>query len=160
IHLSRDGHTLVRIDEIVLSYSLRELFQAGTVIRRISLTRPSFFLARQADGRWDLAAVVKRQRREGQQTGPGPPIEIQQIGSAGGRVLLHDPLDFGAAHAPTDYESLNGTLSFTYYPVRWRLDFAQLSWVGRAPDLSMSRLSGALGAGPGGWFFDRLLVQT
>jgi autotransporter translocation and assembly factor TamB len=161
IQLSRrDGRILVRVDEIALSYSLRELFQSGTVIRRVRLTRPHVSIARQSDGRWDIAAIVKRERQEGRQTGPGRPIEVQAIEIEDGRVELGDPLDFGAAHVPTDFQSLNAVLAFTYYPVRWRLDFTRVSWIGRAPDLSMSRLSGALGNGPAGWFFDALSVET
>jgi hypothetical protein len=160
IRLAQNGRTLVDIDEISLSYSMRELLQSGTVIRRIRLTKPQFFLARQADGRWDIAAIVKRERREGRQTGPGRPIEIQAIEITDGRVLLNDPLDFGAAHAPTDFESLNASFAFAYFPVRWRLDFASISWIGRKPDLSMTRLTGALGNGPSGWFFDKLSIET
>lgn len=160
VTLSQDGHTLVAIDGIALSYSIRELVQPGTVIRRIRLTRPRFVLAKQPDGRWDIAAIVKRERQEGQQRGPGRPIEIQTIEITDGRVLLRNPLDFGAAHVPTDFEALNATFSFAYQPVRWRLDFANVSWIGRAPDLSMNKLSGGLGNGPGGWFFDRLSIVT
>ena len=32
IRLSRDDHDMVSIDEIALSYSIRELFQSGTII--------------------------------------------------------------------------------------------------------------------------------
>jgi len=160
INLSRGGRSLVRIDEVALSYSLQELFQSGTVIRSIRLIRPRFELAKQADGRWDLAAIVRRERQEERRTGPGRPIVIQSIEIDGGRVLLHDPLDFGAAHAPTEFDKLDARFSFAYFPVRWRLDFTSVSWIGRAPELSMNRLSGALGNGPGGWFFDKLSIET
>ena len=33
ITLDRDGRTLIRIDEVALSYSIRELFQQGVIIR-------------------------------------------------------------------------------------------------------------------------------
>src|SRR5262249_29394415 len=119
IRLAQGERTLVSIREIALSYSIRELLQPGTVIRRIRLTRPEFFLARQEDGRWDIAAIVKRERREGRQTGPGRPIEIQAIEIYDGRVKLANPLDFGAAHAPTDFQSLDAAFAFQYFPVRW-----------------------------------------
>jgi autotransporter translocation and assembly factor TamB len=160
VRLSRDGHVLVAIDEIALSYSIRELVQAGTVIRRVRLTRPRFTLSRQPDGRWDIAAIVKRERQEGERRGPGRPIEIQSVEITDGRVLLNDPLDFGAAHAPTDFDALDASFSFAYQPVRWRLDFKQIAWTGRRPELSMNRLSGGIGVGPGGWFFDRFSVVT
>jgi hypothetical protein len=160
VKLSRDGKALVTIDELALSYSLRELFESGTVIRRVRLTRPRFFVTRTPEGRWDLAAIVKRERREGQQTGPNRPIVVQRIDIEDGRVVFNNPLDFGAAHAPTDFDALNATLAFAYYPVRWRLDFERLSFTGRAPDLTISALHGGLGNGPAGWFFDKLSITT
>ncbi len=160
IALSRDGHTLIRVDEIALSYSIRELFQNGVVIRRVRLTRPQVAGAKMADGRWDLGALVKRESREEERTGPKRPIEIQSIEVVDGHVSLANPLDFGAAHVPTDFQSLNATFSFAYVPVRWTLKFDRVSWIGHAPDLSVSPLSGTFGRGPGGWFFQDFSVRT
>jgi autotransporter translocation and assembly factor TamB len=160
ITLDRDGKTLVRIDEVALSYSIRELVQQGVIIRRIRLTRPQVVGAKMADGRWDLGALVKRESREEERTGPNRPIEIQSIEIVDGRVSLRNPLDFGAAHLPTDFQSLNALFSFTYVPVRWTLKFDRVSWVGHGPELTVNPLSGAFGRGPGGWFFEELSVTT
>ena len=160
ITLNRGDRTLVKIDEVALSYSIRELFQPGVIIRRIRLTRPQVVGAKMADGRWDLWALVKRESREEERTGPNRPIEIQSIEVIDGRVSLQSPLDFGAVHVPTDFQSLNALFSFTYVPVRWTLEFDRVSWVGHAPDLSVNPLKGAFGRGPGGWFFEELSVKT
>jgi autotransporter translocation and assembly factor TamB len=160
ISLGRDGHTLIRIDEVALTYSLRELFQKGVVIRSVRLTRPYVVGAKTADGRWDLGALVKRESREENRTGPNRPIQIESIEVIDGRIALQDPLDFGPAHVPTDFQQLNARFSFAYFPVRWTLNFARVSWIGHAPDLSVSLLSGTLGRGPNGWFFERFAVQT
>src|SRR5262249_36363513 len=160
VRLSRDGRDLVHIDAIALSYSIRELIESGTVIRRVQLTRPRFVIARQADGRGDIAAIGRRGRREGRQTGPNRAIQVLRIDITDGSVHLKNPLDFGAAHAPTEYDALNARFAFAYFPVRWRLDFDSLSFVGRSPDLTMKRFNGALGNGPGGWFFERMTIET
>ena len=160
ISLGRDGHTLIRIEEVALTYSIQELFQKGVVIRSVRLTRPYVVGAKMADGRWDLGALVKRDSREQNRTGPNRPIQIQSIEVIDGRISLQDPLDFGAAHVPTDFQSLNALFSFAYYPVRWTLNFTRVSWVGHAPDLSVNPLTGTLGRGPNGWFFERFSVQT
>ncbi|PYR03186.1 MAG: hypothetical protein DMG00_27105 [Acidobacteria bacterium] len=60
VRLARNGQPLVEIDEIALSYSIRELLQEGVVIRRIRLVRPRIVGGRQADGRWDLSAPADR----------------------------------------------------------------------------------------------------
>jgi autotransporter translocation and assembly factor TamB len=160
IALSRGDHTLVHIDDVVLSYSVRELFDAGVTIQRIKLTRPVVVGEKLPDGRWDLSALVKRESREEERTGPKRPIRIETIEVVDGHVSLGSPLDFGAAHAPTDYQQLNAVFSFTYVPVRWTLQFDRVSFAGHAPDLSVNPLSGTFGRGPGGWFFEQLSVQT
>jgi autotransporter translocation and assembly factor TamB len=160
ISLGRDGRTLIHIDEVALSYSIRELIQQGVVIRRVRLTRPHVVGAKLPDGRWDLGALIKRDSQEQDRSGPKRPIQIQSIEVIDGRISLQDPLDFGPAHVPTDFQQLNAQFSFAYFPVRWTLNFARVSWIGHAPDLSVSPLSGRFGRGPNGWFFDHFTVET
>jgi hypothetical protein len=160
VSVARGGQTLIRVDEIALRYSIRELLQPGVVIRSVRLTRPYVAGAKMADGHWDLSALVKRESREDQRTGPGRPIEIQSIEVVDGHVSLHDPLDFGAAHVPTDFAALNASLTFAYVPVRWKLTFNRISWIGHEPDLTVTNLAGTFGRGPGGWFFESFAVQT
>jgi autotransporter translocation and assembly factor TamB len=160
VSVARDGRTLIHIDEIAFSYSIRELVQSGVVVRRVQLTRPRIAAGRQPDGRWDLAALVRRDSREQERTGPSRPIEVLSIEIIDGRISLRDPLDFGAAHVPTAFEGLNASFGFAYFPVRWKLNFDRVSWVGRAPDLSVTRLAGVFGRGPGGWFFENFSVDT
>ena len=160
IRLSRDGQTIINIDEVSLSYSIRELTQAGTVIRRIRLVHPQVVAQKQADGRWNLTALVKREVRENERTGPRRPIEIQSIEVVNGLVTLKDPMTFGVAHVPGRYERLNLKLGFKYEPVAWALDFESASWLGGASDLTMDRLSGKLANGHDGWSFDDLRVRT
>src|SRR5436190_21049777 len=160
IKLARNGRTLVAIDEVSLSYSIRELIQSGTIIRRMRLTRPRVVMSRSPDGRWDLTTLVRREAREEKATGPGRPIEIESIEVQDGTVTLHAPLDFGAAHAPTRYESLDFKGAFTYRPVHWRLTFDKVSWRGYDPDLTMNHLAGALESAAGAFVFHDLVVQT
>jgi translocation-and-assembly-module (TAM) inner membrane subunit TamB-like protein len=160
ITLARDGRAIIHIDEVALSYSIRELIDRGTVIRHVRLVRPHVEGARLADGRWDLGALIKRESREQERSGPGRPISIQAIEVVDGHVLLHDPLDFGAAHVPTDFQALNVSCSFTYVPVHWTLHFDRVAWIGRSPDLSVQPLSGTFGRGPNGWFFESFSVRT
>jgi autotransporter translocation and assembly factor TamB len=160
VSVARDGRTLIHIERIALSYSIRELVQSGVVVRRVELTRPRIVGGRQPDGRWDLGALIRRDTREQERTGPSRPIEVQSIEIVDGRISLRDPLDFGAAHVPTEYEALNARFAFAYFPVRWKVTFDHVSWIGRAPDLSVERLAGVFGRGPGGWFFERFSVDT
>ncbi|MEO8256585.1 MAG: translocation/assembly module TamB domain-containing protein [Acidobacteriota bacterium] len=160
IRLSRAGRTLVAIKDVQLSYSLRELFDQGTVIKRIAITGLEVTAAKEADGRWDLASLVRREARQQEQTGPGRPIEIISIELKDATIALGNPVQFGAAHIPTRYEALNGSFSFKYVPVHWRLTMREVSWRGSAPDLDMQRLSGGIDNGPDAIVFDDLTVET
>ena len=160
VRLSRDGRVLVAIDDVSLSYSLRELFDQGIVIRRIRLTRPRVTAGRLPDGRWDLSAVVRREARDRQRTGPARPITLQSIEVVDGTVALRDTLKYGPAYLPLRYDALNLSLSYAYEPVAWRLTFTQASWKGDAPNLTVKRLAGVIASGPAGLSFTDLKVET
>ena len=160
VRLSRDGHTLVAIESVALTYSIRELLQPGVVIRRVRLVRPRIAGGKQADGRWDLATLIRRERREQERSGPGRPIEVQAIEIVDGDIALRDEVDLGAAHIPTHFASLNASFAFAYYPVRWQIAFGRIGWIGTAPELSVTNLTGTFGRGANGWFFQDLRVAT
>ncbi|MQA31204.1 MAG: AsmA family protein, partial [Luteitalea sp.] len=128
VRLSREGTTLVSIDDVSLSYSIRELLQGGVVIRRISLARPQIVAARQPDGRWNLGALVKREARQNGSSGPGRPIHILSIEISDATITLADPLAFGAARVPSRFDDLDARFAFEYVPVTWSLDFTSASW--------------------------------
>ncbi len=114
VRLSQDGRVLVAIDDVSVSYSLRELLDQGTVIRRIRITRPRVSAGRLPDGRWDLSALVRREARNREQTGPSRPITLQSIEVVDGTVELRDPLKYGAVYVPMRYDALNLSLSYAY----------------------------------------------
>src|SRR5439155_18035325 len=160
IRLSKDGRPLISIDNISLSYSISELLQPGVVIKEITVVRPRIAASRGADGRWDLSALVKREAREEERTGPGRPIEILAIDVQDATVTLSSDVAFGAAHIPTRYEKLDASFSFKYAPVRWALDFTRVSFLGATPELTMNRLSGGLENGRAGLVLKTFTVVT
>jgi autotransporter translocation and assembly factor TamB len=160
VRLARPGGGLVSIERIELSYSIRELLGDGVLIRRLRVVRPRVLVERQEDGRWNLAALVRRDARQEQRRGPGRPIHIQQIEVIDGDVTVRDDLRLAFALAPRRYASLNALLTFDYEPVAWRLDFERASWSGGQTDLTMELLTGSISSGRGGMAFDRLAVRT
>jgi autotransporter translocation and assembly factor TamB len=160
VRLSREGEAIVAIDRVTVSYSIRELVDRGVTIARIQVVRPRVVAARQPDGRWNLASLVRRDARERERRGPGRPIHIRSIEVVDGDVDLRDQLNVAFAVAPRRYERLNATLAFDYEPVEWRLDFARASWNGGEESLTMNRLSGIIGNGDAGLTFEKLMVET
>src|SRR5258705_7091368 len=68
ITLSRNGRTLISIDDVTVNYSIRELFDKGTSIREIRIARPHVVAEKEADGRWNLGALIKRSTRVAQRS--------------------------------------------------------------------------------------------
>src|SRR5262245_59490290 len=142
VKLTRDGRTIISIDDVAVSYSIRELFDQGTSIRQIRLARPHVIAEKEADGRWNLGALINRTTRVAERRGPGRPIHIRSIEVSDGTINLREPISFGAAHIPTEYKDLDLNFSLDYQPVAWKASFASASFVGTAPDLHLKGLSG------------------
>ncbi len=160
VRLRRGGVALVAIDRVQVSYSVRELFNQGTVIRRLALTRPHIVAGKDPDGRWNLGALIRRDAQRPRTSGPGRPIRIDRIDIIDGTVTLQDRLAFGAANVPAAFTSLDAQLAFTYKPVTWTLDFDSASFAGADPQLDVRALSGAVSSGDEGWLFRALHVTT
>ncbi|MCC7417266.1 MAG: translocation/assembly module TamB domain-containing protein [Acidobacteria bacterium] len=158
IRLIQDGQTVAAVDAVALDYSVRGLWQ-GITIRRLTLTKPRIVAYRRPDGRWNLATLLRREAAPGRRA-PGRPIDIQTIEIADATVTLRDPLQFGAAHLPTEYDNLDAVFSLAFRPAGWTIDFTNLSFAGRAPDLAVTAMSGGLGGGSDGISFDSLAVTT
>src|SRR5258706_13329143 len=60
ISLTRGSEPVIRIDSVSLSYAIRELLDRGVVLRTLRVTRPTIVAAKDADGRWNLAGLIKR----------------------------------------------------------------------------------------------------
>lgn len=160
VRLSRGGDPIVAIDRIEVAYSIRELIDQGTVIRRLSLTRPRVLAERDADGRWNLSALIRRDTSRAARSGPGRPIRINRVEIVGGSVTLGEPLALGAARVPASFTALEAQLAFSYEPVRWTLDFDTASFNGAEPALDVLALSGSVASSGEGWRFGALRVAT
>jgi hypothetical protein len=160
VRLSRAGEPIVAIDRVTVSYSIRELVDRGVTIARIEVVRPRVVAERQPDGRWNLAALVRRDAQQEERRGPRRPIHIRSIEVVDGDVALRDELKLAFAVAPRRYEMLNASLAFDYEPVEWRLDFDRASWNGGEESLTMNRLSGIIANGRAGLTFEQLIVET
>ncbi len=160
VRLRRGNEVLVAIDRVQVSYSLRELIDQGTAIRRLALTRPRIVAGKEPDGRWNLGGLVRRDAQRSRSSGPGRPIRFDQIHIIDGTITLRDRLAFGAANIPTAFTSLNAQLSFVYKPVTWTLDFSSASFAGAEPQLEVRALAGAISSGDEGWAFRALHVTT
>jgi hypothetical protein len=157
VRLIRGGETVVAIDEVALSYSIRELYTNGTTIQRLVLTRPKIVGKREADGRWNLASLVRRDPDR-----PSRPLQrplrFPDLSIVDGDISLSESLTFGAFHVPSHFADLDARLSFDYSPGAWTLGFTEMNWIGKAPDLTVKSIQGSIANREGQWTLDNLRV--
>lgn len=160
VRLVQDGVPVVTIADATVSYRLRELYQGGTAIRHLDLRGLRVVGAKRADGRWNLASLVRSRPPSPPGQKPGRLIAIEAIVLHDAQVELRDPLTFGPVRVPSRFEAVNGTVALDLQSPAWKLAFTDLTWRGLEPDLTVDRLNGGLATGPDGWRFDRLRVAT
>jgi TamB, inner membrane protein subunit of TAM complex len=160
VRLSTEGRDLVGIERVELEYRIGELFRNGTTIRRLVVHRPRISAGRLPDGRWDIAGLLNRRTPSQPRLGPRRQLHLPRIDIADGDVELRTPVSFGAAHIPTHFVALNGQIRFDDDGTAWRVELARLSWIGKAPDLTMDNLTGAFTNRAGDFVFEALSVQS
>jgi autotransporter translocation and assembly factor TamB len=159
VRLSQDGQAVIALDEVSVAYRLVELIGPDIVIREVSVVRPRILAERRADGRWNLASLIRPRAPRDPRT-PGRAVRILRLAVLNGLVTLGEPLRIGAIHVPSRYERLDAALSLTYQPGRWHLNFERASWSGGDADLTVRALSGSIESGRGGLAFQALRVDT
>ena len=160
VRLTRDGRTMVSIDRVEVDYRVRELTENGTTIRRLRLTHPVVSAGRDAEGRWDIAALVRRDPNRPDRNSPRRPIRIEALQVDDADVTLRTPVSLGAARIPSRFTDLDAELRVSSDAQGWSLDVARSSFTGSAPDLYVASLTGLLGNADEGWRFNRLHVIT
>ena len=159
VRLSRDGETLVTIDELSVDYGLRDLFGDGVTITRLTLTRPRIAAARRQDNRWNLAGLIRQPQRESED-GPSRPVTMPSIRIIDGLVTLGESLTFGATQLPARFEHLDVSLVLEHRDSVWDLSLSNASWTASQPDLTVNDLAGSLTIKPDGLGFRDLSVET
>lgn len=157
VRLTHGGAIVVAMDELSVSYGITELLADSVTIRRLKLTRPTITLARQPDGGWNVANLIRRRGAAGPS---GRPIRMPSIEIVDGTVTIAEPLTLGAARVPTRFEDLDVSAMVDYENGAVRLTLDGTSWTGADPDLTVTDISGRMGIGPSGWTFDDFAIST
>jgi len=160
VRLSRDGQTVFSAEEVAVRYTLRELLRSDLLVREVRLVRPRVAAAKDQQGRWNLASLVRQREATSPTPGPVHPVRIDAIQVIDASIAIESPLVFGAAHVPTRFTAVDGRLAFARTGAGWHLTFFDLSFDGREPDLTMDRFSGTISKDTSGWSLDTLDIRT
>jgi autotransporter translocation and assembly factor TamB len=139
VTLTQQGEKIISIKDLHVDYSVFELISRGIALREIELNQPVVLARRTPEG-WNMARLIKRERKEGERTGPARAVTI-------GRILLHDGfvgIDRGGNETREEISKLDADFGFVYAPVRFTIDIGRLSLRSSNPALTLSQLSGSV----------------
>jgi uncharacterized protein involved in outer membrane biogenesis len=159
VALDVSGERIVAVKDLEVDYSVFDFISRGIVLDDIRITEPRLVLRREADGRWNLASLVRAQEREADREGPARPVAIGSIGISNGEFVIDDRATGGtggvvgtagrdgaepAVSLPGGIRKLDARMSFNYEPVRFTLVIDHLSFRTTEPALDLNRVRGTI----------------
>jgi len=154
-----NGEHIVTLKRVEVKYSIAELIASGITVRQIRLEQP-FVLLRHDTSGWNIASLVKRERQEANRQGPGRPVSLPDIEIVDGRFTVDDRAPSPSYTIPSRIDALNVKATFAYEPVHYSLTLDSLSFAGTAPDLTVTKLSGAFATRDDDLNVQKLFLKT
>jgi autotransporter translocation and assembly factor TamB len=159
VALDVNGERVVTLDRLEVKYSVAELISKGITVREIRLESP-FVLLRHDKNGWNVANLVKKQEQEAEREGPGRPISLPDIEIVNGRAAIEDKAPSETYRLPSRIDAMNVKAGFEYAPVHYSLTLNDLSFAGKAPDLTVTRVSGRIGTRDDNLNVENLSLKT
>jgi autotransporter translocation and assembly factor TamB len=154
-----NGEHIVTLKRLEVKYSVTELISSGMTVREIRLEQP-FVLLRHDQNGWNVANLVKRQQQEADRQGPGKPLSMPDIQIVDGRAVIEDKAPSEAYTLPSRIDGLNVKAGFEYAPVHYSLTIDRLQLAARAPDLTVTTLTGRIGTRDDNLNVEKLALKT
>jgi autotransporter translocation and assembly factor TamB len=159
VSIDVNGEHIVTLKRLEVKYSMAELISKGMTVRQIRLEQP-FVVLRHDTAGWNIASLVKRQQQEANRQGPAKPLSLPDIEIVDGRAAIDDRAPSPSYTLPRRIEALNVKAGFAYEPVHYSLTIDALSFAGKAPDLTVSTLTGAFATREDDLNVQKLFVRT
>jgi autotransporter translocation and assembly factor TamB len=154
-----NGEHILTLKNVEVKYSINELIAQGVTVSHIRLEQPFVLLRHDRDG-WNLARLVKRQEQEANRQGPRKPLSLPDIEIVDGRAVIEDKAPASAYRLPSRIDALNVKAGFEYAPVHYSVTLDQFSFAGKAPDLTVQKLTGRAGTRDDDLNVEKMLLQT
>ncbi len=153
------GERVIAARGLEVDYSVLELISKGIVLNEIKLVQPQIRLERDGNG-WNLARIVKEQRKEAEREGPARPVSLESIEVTDAQVTVTDGVGTSGYRLPERIEGLDVKAAFEYEPVHYTLDVDHISFRGASPQFTLQSLSGRIAARDDNLYFERVSVKT
>ena len=159
INIDVNGEHILTLKRVEVKYSIAELISKGVTVQQIKLDQPFVVARRDATG-WNLARLLKRQQQEADRQGPLKPISLPDIEIVNGSAVIDDRAPSPSYRLPSRIDQLNVKAGFDYAPVHYSLTLDQFAFVGKAPDLTVQKLTGRIGTKDDQLNVEKLFLQT
>jgi hypothetical protein len=154
-----NGEHILTLKQVELKYSVAELISQGVTVQQIRVNQPFVLLRHDATG-WNLRRLVKRQEQEANRQGPRKPLTLPDIQIVDGRLAIDDRAPSANFRLPSRVDGLNVKGSFAYAPVHYSVTIERFAFSGKAPDLTVTQLTGALATREDDLNVNKLFLQT
>jgi autotransporter translocation and assembly factor TamB len=160
IALDLSGERVVAVKDLELDYSVFRLVSSGMVMDGIKVNQPRLVLERNGEG-WNVARLVKEQRKEADREGPARPLSLQSIEITDGSVSINEgPVGTSGYRLPERIRNLDIKGTYEYAPVHYTLTLEHLSFDAEGPGLSLGELAGKVAVRDDNLYVERLKVST
>ena len=159
VALDVNGEHVITLKKVEIKYSIGQLTSQGMTVQAIRLEQPFVLVRHDANG-WNLARLVKKQQQEADRKGPRRPLSLPSIEIIDGRAIVDDKLPSKSYRIPSRIDALNVKAGFEYAPVHYSLTLDNLTFTGKAPDLTVTKLSGRIGTRDDDLNFEKVVLQT
>jgi autotransporter translocation and assembly factor TamB len=153
------GQRVVAVKGLVVDYSIFDFISKGIVLDEIKLNQPMIRLERDANG-WNVARLVKRQRKEADREGPGRPVSMASIEIADGNLSVRDVVGTSGVNIPEQIADLDLKGSFEYAPVHYTFVLEHASFKGAAPQIAISQATGKISVRDDNLYLDQVAIST
>jgi autotransporter translocation and assembly factor TamB len=153
------GERIIAVKALELDYSVFQLVSAGIVLDGIKIDQPVVRLERDANG-WNLARLVKRERKEADREGPRRPVSLPVIEITGASLSIDDRTPPGTFRLPSRIEGLDMKAGFEYAPVHYTVTMDKVSFRGKSPELTVQQLTGKVAVRDDNLYLDGIALKT
>jgi hypothetical protein len=159
VDVKQSGQTVVGVDNVGLNYNFLTFLKGDVVLDDVRLIRPVLRLERTADGRLNLADLIKAQtprKPKSQRT-----IEVSEIGISDGTLYV-EPGAVGTSGitVPEKVEGLDASLGVTSNADALTVKIRQVSLRTAEPAIAINALSGVVRQTENGIALDDVSLRT
>jgi autotransporter translocation and assembly factor TamB len=159
VALEMNGERVISLKRLEVKYRIGDLLSNGRTVEAIRLEQPFVLLRHTARG-WNVANLAKPQAQEANRQGPGRPLSLPDIEIVDGSAVVDDRAPSPSYTIPKRIESINAKAGFEYAPVHYSLTLDSFSFVGHAPELTVTSITGRTGTRGDDLHVENVAIQT